>query len=162
MKRGIWANRMNQSLDTHPAGTAAKVKKKKSTGIIWGNLVCSHKLSLIMKNTLICHLETTIPQDSGAWVGVRNKGNWFHSPSQTILKYLQESIFSYSVSRHTGSSAVLGTWGLCLLSSWWEYACNVTFFLLMITEFLDMKKAALLRQFTNVRIKLSGWSQQNF
>lgn len=34
MKRGIWANRMNQSLDTHPAGTAAKVKKKKSTGII--------------------------------------------------------------------------------------------------------------------------------
>lgn len=28
MKRGIWANRMNQSLDTHPAGTAAKVKNK--------------------------------------------------------------------------------------------------------------------------------------
>lgn len=50
----------NQSLHTQPAATETnKGQEWKSTGIRGGNLVCCHKLTLTMKNTLICHSETT-------------------------------------------------------------------------------------------------------
>lgn len=71
---GIWSIGMNQSLDTHSAGTAAKVKNKNQQ-----NQMRKARLQpqTVANNEKYPYFSfgNLIPQDCGAWVGVRNKGN---------------------------------------------------------------------------------------
>lgn len=62
---------------------SSKGQEQKSTGIRWGKLVCSHILSIIMKNIRICHLET-------AYNGILGRGRvWGIRESDFICPHRQ-------------------------------------------------------------------------